>query len=76
MSNSESGNNGKIIGALLIGAAIGAAIGVLMAPGKGSETRKKIFDGAKDLAEDLTGKFKKTMNDMKGFENPDEERPI
>lgn len=56
MNNSE--NFGKIAGAFLIGAAIGAGLGLLFAPDKGSETRKKIFDGVKDLSEDVKEKVK------------------
>jgi gas vesicle protein len=51
-------NNTKLIVALLGGAAIGAALGILFAPGKGSDTRRKIFDTAKDLANSLEKKMK------------------
>ncbi|HET6227917.1 MAG TPA: YtxH domain-containing protein [Bacteroidia bacterium] len=52
-------NSGKIIGALVLGAAVGAAVGILLAPDKGSNTRKKLIDGAKDFTADL----KKKVND-------------
>lgn len=53
----ESNDTGKIIGALLIGAAIGGVLGVLFAPAKGSETGRKIMSGATDLAEELKNKM-------------------
>jgi gas vesicle protein len=34
---------------LLVGAAIGGILGILFAPEKGSETRKKLFAKGKDL---------------------------
>jgi gas vesicle protein len=40
----------KLITAVLTGAAVGAIVGVLLAPDKGSQTRKKIAQKGNDLA--------------------------
>ena len=42
---------------ILGAAAAGAFIGVLFAPDKGSNTRKKIKDKSKDYGDNLKGKF-------------------
>lgn len=61
----SSNNTGKVIGALLIGAAIGGTLGVLFAPDKGSKTRKKILDQGEDLTDSLTEKFNGFLDDVK-----------
>ena len=60
--------NGKILGALVLGAAAGAVLGMLFAPSKGSELRDKIKDGTGDLIDELTEKIKQgkeTLTDLK-----------
>jgi gas vesicle protein len=60
-----SNNTTKIIGALLLGAAVGVAVGILLAPDKGSETRKKMADGANDLANDAEEEIKEVIDALK-----------
>jgi gas vesicle protein len=57
----NSNDTGKLIGAILLGAAVGVGIGVLFAPEKGSETRKKIINGLKDIAEELNDTLNKDV---------------
>ncbi|MDN3677021.1 YtxH domain-containing protein [Flavobacterium paronense] len=55
----NSSDSMKVIGALIIGAATGATLGVLFAPKKGSKTRKSIVGSAKKM----TRNFKEKMDD-------------
>ncbi len=65
-------NNAKLIGALVIGTAIGGLLGVLFAPRKGSETRKNIMakgtdlsDAVKDKLHDFVGQVKREAETVK-----------
>src|ERR1044071_682632 len=61
-------DSGRVIGALLLGAAAGAALGLLFAPGKGTEMRKKIMETGDDLISELTDRLnesKKSLTDLK-----------
>jgi gas vesicle protein len=42
---------------LVVGIAVGVCIGLLVAPGKGSETRKKLADSAGDWMEKIKNAF-------------------
>ena len=48
---------------VLAGVAVGALLGVLFAPDKGSVTRKKLMRKATDTADDLKEKFDPLNND-------------
>lgn len=50
-------STGKILLGILAGAAAGAALGILFAPDKGSNTRKKISKEAEDYTDELKSKF-------------------
>jgi gas vesicle protein len=58
-------NTGKTVLALMAGAAIGAGVGILFAPDKGSRTREKIKDGFEDAKNDLKYKLKNASQEIK-----------
>ena len=63
MGNSK--NTVKVIGAIFLGAAIGGALGILFAPDKGSETRKKISKKGSDLTDSMKEKFGEIVDKFK-----------
>jgi gas vesicle protein len=58
-------SNSKTVIALIAGAAAGLALGMLLAPEKGSETRKKVKRFAEDLVDDIKEKSESAINEMK-----------
>jgi gas vesicle protein len=55
---------GNVVIGILAGAAIGALLGVLFAPDKGSETRKKIAKKTSEGAEEIKEKVEELLADL------------
>jgi len=60
-----SNNSGITVLGVITGVAIGAGVGILFAPDKGSKTREKIKLGYDDVKNDLHQKFDETANNLK-----------
>jgi gas vesicle protein len=61
----NSGGSVRMAGTLLLGAAIGGLLGVLFAPHKGSDTRKKIMAKGNDLTDEMKDKINAFIDDVK-----------
>jgi len=57
-------SSGKVLLSLLAGVAVGALLGVLLAPEKGSDTRKKISKKGEDFTDTLKEKFNDFVEDI------------
>ena len=57
-------STGKVLLGVLAGVAAGAIIGILFAPDKGCETRRKIAKSGKDLTDNLNETLKVFLADL------------
>lgn len=57
-------SSGKVFLGIVAGVATGALIGILFAPDKGSETRKKISKKGEDYSESLKDKFNEFIDSI------------
>ena len=57
-------NSGTLLIAILAGAAVGASLGILYAPNKGSKTRGKIKHAVTDTTEEVTEWVKNAKEDL------------
>ena len=58
-------NASKILLSFVAGAAVGAALGILFAPDKGTETRRKISEKSNDMADSLKDNFNDFVDGIK-----------
>lgn len=62
-------DNSKVLVALLAGLAAGAALGLLFAPEKGSETRDKLSQSLKDLGDSIRDKAADEINNLSNLKD-------
>jgi len=62
-------DNSKVVIALLAGLAAGAALGMLFAPEKGSETRDKLTESLKNLGDSIKETAANEINNLVGLKD-------
>jgi gas vesicle protein len=58
--------NSKTVAALFVGIAVGATAGLLLAPHKGTKTRKKILKKGNDILGNIKNKTEEVGEQIKG----------
>lgn len=59
----------NLIGGMLVGTAIGVAVGILFAPTSGKQTRKKIVSKSNDLITDLKKTIESSIDSLRSQYN-------
>lgn len=60
-------DNTKVLVALMAGVAAGAALGILFAPDKGSETRDRLNDALKNLGDTIKDRAAEEIENLTAF---------
>jgi gas vesicle protein len=55
----------NLIGGFIAGAALGIAVGMLLAPNDGKKTRQKLVDGSVKLKDDLVGTVNESLEKIR-----------
>jgi gas vesicle protein len=58
-------DNSKLLIGFLAGAAVGGLLGILLAPDKGTETRKKLMDKGSEFTGTVKDKFNEVVDGVK-----------
>jgi gas vesicle protein len=61
----NSNDTVKVIGSMLLGSLVGAAIGVLFAPHKGSKTRRILMNGAEDISDEIKSAIREELHTLR-----------
>jgi gas vesicle protein len=67
LKNMYMNNTGKILTGIAAGAAAGVVLGVLFAPDKGSETRRKISEKGTGMADNIKDRITKGKEKLHGL---------
>jgi gas vesicle protein len=62
-------DNTKVVAALLVGLAAGAALGILFAPEKGNETRDKLAESLKNLGDSIKETASKEIDNLLAYKD-------
>jgi gas vesicle protein len=60
-------STGRAIAGFVVGAAVGAALGILFAPKAGNVTRREIKEKANHISKDVTAKVGEKIEEMKAY---------
>ncbi|TPE43770.1 hypothetical protein FJM65_12940 [Pontibacter mangrovi] len=69
MKNKQKSSGGKVVAGLLAGAAAGVVAGMMLAPDKGTVTRKKVSEQASKLGDQVNKGYASTKDKVSDWTN-------